>query len=128
MGARSWFPVPALLRCSLSWRLITLIHLTPYCYSYQATYLPFHSAHCEYLFGIRSAGNVSISFFLRKGRGRGVHCTLYTEQRGGAWAQFRQKYAVFYALLAHFLLKMNVSFVYRTQKSFFYICYGKKLR
>ena len=55
----------------------TLIHLTPYRSSYQPAYLPFPSAQCEYLFWIRSAGNVSISFFLRRGgRGCSVHCTL----------------------------------------------------
>ena len=30
------------------------------------------------------------------------------EEGEGAWAQFRRKYAVFYALLAHFLPKTNV--------------------
>ena len=50
------------------------------------------------------------------------------EEGEGARAHFRQKYAVFYALLAHFLLKTNVTFVYRTQKSFFYVCFGQKVR
>ena len=66
----------------LSGSSLTLIHLTPYRYSYHPTYLPFPSAQCEYLFWIRSGGNVSISFFLRRGgRGRSVHCTLYMEGR-----------------------------------------------
>ena len=65
-----------------SFTFLTLIHLTPYHYSYHLTYLPFPSAQCEYLFWIRSGGNVSISFFLRRGgRGRSVHCTLYMEGR-----------------------------------------------
>ena len=82
---------------------LTLIHLTPYRYSYHLTYMPFPSAQCEYLFWIRSGGNVCISFLLLGGgRGRCVHCILYTERRGGARAQFRRKYVVFYALLALF--------------------------
>ena len=88
---------------------LTLIHLTLYRYSHQPTCLPFPSAQCEYLFWIRSAGNVSNSFFLWRGdRGHGVPCTLYTEWRGGARAQFRQNDAFFYTLLMHFLPKKNV--------------------
>ena len=52
-------------------------------------------------------------FIFAVGRGPGSLCTLYTVHgaKGGARAQFRQKYALFYALLAHFLLKTNVTFV-----------------
>ena len=106
---------------------LTLIQLIPYRYSYQPTCLPFPSAQCEYLFWIRSAGIVSDSFFLRRwDRGRGVHCTVYTEQRGEARAQFRRNNAFFYALLSQFLPKTNVTFVYKTQKSFFLFVLGKK--
>lgn len=68
-------------------------------------------------------------FIFAVGRGPGSLCTLYTVHgaKGGARAQFRRKYAFFYALLAHFLLKTNVTFVYRTQKSFFYIRFGQKV-
>ena len=62
---------------------LTLIHLTPYRYSYHLTYMPFPSAQCEYLFWIRSGGNVCISFLLLGGgRGRCVHCILYTSEGG----------------------------------------------
>ena len=55
--------------------LLTLIRRTPYRFSYQPTCMPFPLAQCEYHIWIRSAGNVSISFFPLKGnRGRGVHC------------------------------------------------------
>ena len=65
-------------------------------------------------------------FIFAVGRGPGSLCTLYTVHgaKGGARAQFRQKYAFF---LAHFLLKTNVTFVYRTQKSFFYIRFGQRV-
>ena len=67
-------------------------------------------------------------FIFAVGGGPGSRCTLYTVHgvKGGVRAQFRQKYAVFYALLAHFLLKTNVTFVYRMQKSFFTFVLSKK--
>ena len=91
---------------------LTLIHLTPYRYSYQPTCMPFPSAQCVYHIWIRSAGNVSISFSLWRGTGVMVFTVrVYrgkTERRGGARAQFSRNAASFYALFTHFLPQNNV--------------------
>ena len=56
------------------------LHPSSMPYSQQPTCLPFPSAQCEYLSWIRSAGNVSFSFFLWRGNwGRGIGLAV-TEQ------------------------------------------------
>ena len=91
---------------------LTLIHLTPYRYSYQPTCMPFPSAQCVYHIWIRSAGNVSISFSLWRGdRGHGVHCEGVQRKaraHGGSLGSIQPE-SSFYALFTHFLPQNNVT-------------------
>ena len=88
--------------------ILTLIHLTPYRYSYQPTCMPFPSAQCVYHIWIRSAGNVSISFSLWRGdRGHGVHCEGVQRKarvQGGSLGSIQPERCVllpsFYAIFA----------------------------
>ena len=106
---------------------LTLIHLTPYRYSYQPTCMPFPSAQCVYHIWIRSAGNVSISFSLWRGdRGHGVHCEGVQRKaraQGGSSGSIQPERCVllrsFYSLFAPKQCKRTpFAFYKQTQRSF----------
>ena len=90
--------------------ILTLIHRTPYRFSYQPTW------QCENHIWISSAGNVSISFLLWRGdRGHGVHCEGVQRKagaEGGSSGSIQPERCVllrsFYTLFAHFLPQNNV--------------------
>ena len=107
--------------------ILTLIHLTPYRYSYQPTCMPFPSAQCVYHIWIRSAGNVSISFSLWRGdRGHGVHCEGVQRKaraQGGSSGSIQPERCIllrsFYTLFAPKQSKrMTFVFYKQTQRSF----------
>ena len=107
--------------------MLTLIHRTPYCFSYQPTCMPFPSAQCENHIWIRSAGKVSISFLLWRGdQGHRVHCEGVQRKagaEGGSSGSIQPERCVllrsFYALFAPKQRKRTTfAFYKRTQQSF----------